>query len=461
MSIVASRYLRGTPRLFMLLASSFCFYWTLGARALPLLAAVVAASWVGGRLVSGRHGTHLLAVGVLLTLLPLLYAKYVPWLLVVGGSGDWWYTTDLDGRAIPPGLSFVSLQALGYVVDVHRRRVVPSPTIVHHAIFLAFFPQLVAGPIERAGELQPQLTTPHRPTPADYYSALKLLLWGYVMKLVLADALAGPVEQLLRLPKTEAPAGLLLALCMFSARIYLDFYAYSCIAVALGGLHGVRLTMNFANPYGASSLASFWHRWHVSLSSWWRDYVYISLGGRRLGWVRETAAVLAVFTLSGLWHGAGVGFLMWGVWHGCGLLLERAGSRWMRFSGCRIGTSAQYVVTKLRILVVGAVVGVGWIPFLATGERPFPELVRRIATATSEFDGTGVHLGALLVTYRWEMLLAVGGVTLAHRMERWYWRRDLTSRMSLITDVALTNAFSVALLLFGSFGARSFIYFAF
>ena len=460
-SILASRWLNGRPRTWLLLATSVCFYVALDAAALPLMAGVVVASWLGGLIIERRRIGIVLAGVVAATLCPLLLSKYMPWLRLMLDTGQLWNAGDLDSRGVPPGLSFVTLQAIGNVVDVFRRRVTASRSLVDQALFLAFFPQLVAGPIERTEALRPQLEAPCRPSSGVYYEALKLALWGYVMKLVLADTLAGPIEQLLRLPAQEAPAGLLLALPLFSARLYLDFYAYSCIAVALGQLHGVHLTMNFAHPYGATDLGAFWRRWHISLSSWWRDYVYLPLGGRKHGMLRESVAVLIVFLLSGLWHGAGLGFVLWGVCHGVGLLVERAGqSIW----GAKhpIGRSpARRLLDAAKTLGTGTFVTACWLPFLASGDRSVPVLIGRLLQAVWELAANTAQLSALVTTHAWVVVLALAGATCAHRMEQWYWRRSQSTRFWMVSDVVLTNLLVVSLLLLGDFGGRTFIYFAF
>jgi D-alanyl-lipoteichoic acid acyltransferase DltB (MBOAT superfamily) len=460
-SIVGSRRLSGTRRSWLLIVSSVSFYAALDVAALPLMAAVIFTSWMGGRTLERRRGALLLAVVVSATLWPLLLSKYLPWLLHILQSGHVWIVGDLGSRGVPPGLSFVTLQAVGYLVDVSRQRITATHSLRDHALFLAFFPQLVAGPIERTEALRPQLETPRRPSASEYYGALKLALLGYALKLVVADALAEPIERLLRLPAQEAPAGLLFALPLFSSRLYLDFYAYSCIAVALGHAHGVQLTMNFANPYGATSLGDFWRRWHVSLSSWWRDYVYLPLGGRRRGLVRESLAIFVVFLLSGLWHGAGLGFFLWGACHGGGLLVERV---------CRRAWGARHppflepissIISGARTLGTVTFVTVCWLPFLTSAERPAPVLFGRMLQAGREVTSTTAHLRTLAEADGWVLVLAVLGALCAHRMEQWYWARPRTFRFWIVSDVAVTNALVLSLLLFGDFGGRTFIYFAF
>lgn len=460
MSVAAARWLSGSARPWVLLLSSAAFYTALDARALVAVAFVVLLSWVSAHaLVRFRSGIAL-SVAIFLTLCPLFIAKYVPWIRQLVETGDWWVGASLDSRGVPPGISFVALQAVGLVVDVWRGRCAPSG-LRDHALFLAFFPQLVAGPIERAETLVPQLANPVRPGAVQLYTSGKLLLWGYALKLCIADQIAGPIEQWLRLPAEQAPAGLALALPLFSARLYLDFYAYSCIAVALGMAHGIHLTQNFANPYGAAGVAEFWRRWHISLSAWWRDYVYVPIGGRRRGGWRAVAAVSSVFLLSGIWHGAGVGFLLWGAFHGVAVLLERSAVRmysaWPLLRRSGVDTWGRPVWVGLTVVFVS----VCWLPFLAGPERETPELLGRLAAAFGGGVGTLRHAGQLVAADALIVALAITVTVVAHRMESWYWRRDTATRLRVVADVAITNVLVISLLLFGDFGGRSFIYFGF
>ncbi len=459
-SISAARWLKGRSRTWVLLAASVTFYSALDPIALLSVAAVVLASWAGTVALARRPSFAALGLSIAATLTPLFAAKYWPWLRVGLASGDWWSSADLDSRGVPPGLSFVALQATGCVVDTWRRRISPT-SLRDHALFLAFFPQLVAGPIERAERLRPQLENPEVPDALHLYRASKLLLWGYALKLCVADAIAGPIERWLHLPSAEAPAGLALALPMFSARLYLDFYAYTCIAIAFGMAHGVRLTQNFANPYGAPSLTWFWRRWHISLSSWFRDYVYVPLGGQSRGAARAVAAVLTVFLLSGLWHGAGLGFLLWGLAHGTGLLVERFGQRASAHVTFRLSPTKQRVLRGLGVILTFSFVSICWIPFLADREHPVPLLIERLGMIVQDLQDTVTALGRQLADEAWLICLAMFVTATAHRMESWYWSRAPRSRSGVTADLVVTNALVICLLLFGDLGGRTFIYFAF
>ena len=212
---------------------------------------------------------------------------------------------------LPVGISFYTFQTLGYSIDAYRRHVVPSRSLVDYLAFVALFPQLVAGPIERAGRLLPQLERPRTFDEAKARDGCKLILWGFCKKIVLADHLGELVELAYAGPVTSASGPVLLvATICFAFQIYCDFSAYSDIAIGSARLLGMELVRNFAHPYFSRSVAEFWRRWHMSLSTWFRDYVYVPLGGSQRGPARRWLALMATFTLSGLWHGPSWTFVL-------------------------------------------------------------------------------------------------------------------------------------------------------
>ena len=235
---------------------------------------------------------------------------------------------DLPKLLLPMGISFYTFQSLSYVIDVYRGKIPACRNIAQYALYVTFFPQLVAGPIERAPHLMPQLALEHRFDVADLQAGMFRILQGFFKKAVLADHLgvfvdgvfngvaAGQVSGL-------SPVELILAGVFFTFQIYFDFSGYSDIAIGIARIFGVRLMENFNAPLLATSIYDFWKRWHISLTSWFREYVYFSLGGSRKGRPRAIVNVLVVFFLSGLWHGAAWTFVAWGVCHGVAYVLER------------------------------------------------------------------------------------------------------------------------------------------
>ena len=298
----------------LLLAASYAFYMGWSAPLALLLLGETALCYAGCLLVEKRKSKPLLAVLLILLFTPLFLCKYLGflaaslhgWLGWPGGNA----VARLSAIVLPVGISFYTFQAVSCVVDVYRKQQKPERNFLRLALFVSFFPQLVAGPIERASDLLPQWTEEKRLCADDLQAGLRLLLSGFFRKICLADFLAPSVDRIFAL---EQPDGLavLLGTILFGLQIYNDFAGYSEIALGSARLLGVRLTRNFREPYLARGVRDFWRRWHITLNRWFRLYVYQPLGGKN----RRALAATAVFLLSGLWHGADWTFLLWGAVH--------------------------------------------------------------------------------------------------------------------------------------------------
>lgn len=253
----------------------------------------------------------------LVTLLGILgYFKYYDMFLgycnkafVVIGLGEITRRFDV---LLPVGISFYTLQSLGYVIDVYRDDTKPQKNLLMYALFVSFFPQLVAGPIERSANLMNQLQNPKKLTWDDFRRGLLLILYGLFCKIVIADRIAVIVKTVYGNPNDYPGFYILYASILFSFQIYCDFYGYSTIARGSAKLLGISLVDNFNAPYFSKSVKEFWRRWHISLSSWFKDYLYIPLGGNKKGFIRKNLNLLLVFGVSGLWHGASLSFVLWG-----------------------------------------------------------------------------------------------------------------------------------------------------
>jgi alginate O-acetyltransferase complex protein AlgI len=216
---------------------------------------------------------------------------------------------------LPVGISFYTFQTLSYSIDIYRKQLTPTKDLIAFAAYVSFFPQLVAGPIERAKSLLPQMLKPRQFNYGEAVLGLRLILWGMFKKVVIADSLAPRVDDIWNNYSTLGGGELLLGLIYFSIQIYCDFSGYSDIAIGTAKLFGIKLMMNFNLPYFSRNIGEFWRRWHISLSSWFRDYLYIPLGGsKRSKWI-SIRNVFIVFVVSGLWHGANITFLIWGMVH--------------------------------------------------------------------------------------------------------------------------------------------------
>ena len=217
---------------------------------------------------------------------------------------------------LPVGISFYTFQALSYSIDVYRGEVPAERDFVYYALFVSFFPQLVAGPIERSGSLLKQLKKPAFFDFEKFCDGVLLMLWGYFLKIVIADRIAGYVDVVYAAPEQYPGFYLIVGTILFAFQLYCDFAGYSTIAMGTAKILGITLMDNFQSPFLATSIAELWRGWHISLTGWFRDYVYIPLGGNRRGKPRKYANILTVFLLSGLWHGASLSFVVWGLLNG-------------------------------------------------------------------------------------------------------------------------------------------------
>ena len=274
---------------------------------------------------------------------------------------------------LPMGISFYVFQSLSYTIDVYRGTAGAERHIGYYALFVVFFPQLVAGPIERPGDLLPQLRRAPSPEEDDVAHGLRCLVRGYAKKVLIADYLSRFVDAAYRNASAAGGAALVLATAFFAVQIYCDFSGYSDIALGCARLMGIRLTENFRQPYRAASVRDFWRRWHISLTRWFTDYLYIPLGGSRRGLVRQCVNILIVFLVSGLWHGADVTFLIWGGLHGLYLAAET-----LRF---RKGEEKDALRPLGRVVTL-ALVCFAWIFFRAEN---LPHAVQVLQTIVLDF----------------------------------------------------------------------------
>ena len=255
---------------------------------------------------------------------------------------------------LPVGISFYTFQSMSYTIDVYRRVTTPEKHLGYFAVYVSFFPQLVAGPIERSNHLLPQFREDRQATSAEMVAGLRLMLWGAFKKIVIADQISVVVNTVYETPQEYSGPFLLLATFFFAMQIYCDFSGYSDIAIGCAKTMGFDLMTNFRRPYFASSLGEFWRRWHISLSTWFRDYVYFPLGGNRVAPWAVYLNILTVFIISGLWHGAAWTFIIWGLIHGLILVAERL------IAQLRGGEQQSKQKPMLLIRILKQVLSFGW-----------------------------------------------------------------------------------------------------
>jgi D-alanyl-lipoteichoic acid acyltransferase DltB (MBOAT superfamily) len=350
---------------------------------------------------------------------------------------------------LPVGISFFTFQSMSYTIDVYRRRIPADASLVDFALFVSFFPQLVAGPIVRASTFLPQLAAPRRATAEQLGWGLALMVAGLFAKVVMADGLLAPaVDPVWERMAIATGADAWVAVLAFSGQIYCDFAGYSVCAIGAALCLGFHLPRNFNAPYAARGFSDFWRRWHISLSSWLRDYLYIPLGGNRGGESATRRNLLLTMLIGGLWHGASWLFVLWGGLHGLFLVAER----WLR---ARRGERPSRVPEVVAVAGVFALATLAWIPFRA------PDLDSAIACVLAMLGG-GQGGAPLLPPHA--ALAALGAMVV---LLGWQWatrHRPLEATVALAPPWARLGALAGALALIGLFsggGQSAFIYFQF
>ena len=347
-----------------MLLVSYLLYMNFNAAYAIILLGITVVTFLSAKAIGSTEkaigGKIKLLTGVVISIIPLLVFKYynfvcesgIAMLQMVG------MRYELPGLnwAVPVGISFFTFQALGYLWDVWYGRIKPEKNFMHYALFISFFPSIVSGPINKASLVLPQIKS-IRPY-FDYSKAvegLKLLLWGMFMKVVVADRVALYVDTVFSHYDNYSGLSCFVASLLYTTQIYADFAGYSLMAIGVGKTLGFELTENFRRPYLAYSITDFWRRWHISLSTWLKDYVYIPLGGSRCSKLRNYWNIIVTFLVSGIWHGANWTFVIWGLWHGLFQVVEKAIGQ----QKCKYGTWGKSV----KILITFLLVNFAWIFF--------------------------------------------------------------------------------------------------
>lgn len=293
---------------------------------------------------------------------------------------------------LPVGISFYTFQALSYTMDVYRGEIYAEHNFLRYALFVSFFPQLVAGPIERSKNLLKQLANPPKPDIDRIRDGVLLMLWGYFLKVVMADRIAIVVDTIYNDPATYSGWYLIVATVLFAFQIYCDFGGYSTIAMGVAGILGIDLMENFNAPYLSRSVGEFWRRWHISLSSWFRDYLYIPLGGNQKGRIRKYFNLMVVFLVSGLWHGASWHYVVWGglngLWQVIGDMTRPLRDKVVSALGFHRESLGHRI---LQMLITFVLVDFAWIFFRANGFITGLGIVKSMLTVHNPwilFDGS-------------------------------------------------------------------------
>jgi alginate O-acetyltransferase complex protein AlgI len=457
--------LKSSWQSYLLLGASYLFYAFWSPVFLLLILSSTVVDYFCGKAMSSRDKPKrlpFLLLSLLTNLGLLFYFKYQCFFLndICAGllglescsSPDClWYII------LPVGISFYTFQTLSYSIDIYKGELKAEHNFFDFALFVSFFPQLVAGPIERAGSLLPQLKTAKS---FDYLlavSGLRLFLWGLFKKIVIADRLGLIVDEVYGNVYAYHDLTLLLATLCFAIQIYCDFSGYSDMALGIARCFGVRLSQNFDKPYFASSLRDFWRRWHITLSCWFRDYVYLPLGGSKKGLEKMFLAILIVFLLSGFWHGANWTFLAWGAAHGLILILEILFTKFVfnfthsKNTGIKIST---WLLTFLIVLFT-------WVLFRADSMADASYIYQQLFSFNFQWDAQ--LLDSFYIGKR-GLLLAIGLIIFLFSIEaadsRWKWSIHFGTWPWYIRWAVYFGTIFLIIVL-GVYETRPFIYFQF
>lgn len=381
--------LEGRQRIYLLLAASCWFYMAFVPVYISILFLTIFIDYFAGIWIAHQQGWKrkwLLVLSIVSNIGILGFFKYHNFFAEnineLCGKFGWSCELGMLKYVLPIGLSFHTFQALSYTIEVYRGNQKPERDFTVYALYVMFYPQLVAGPIERPQNMLHQFHEPHPFNRRQFREGILIILWGLLKKVAIADRLALIVDPVYNSPWEQSAANILIVTVLFAIQIYCDFSAYSEIAYGTAHLMGYRLMENFRTPYFSTSISEFWSRWHISLSTWFKDYVYIPLGGNKVGFVRNQLNLFAVFAISGFWHGANWGFIIWGALHGMYLVAANLRKKLM--------PNFMKVHPLLNGLVVFALCCFAWIFFRAGSITKSLAILRGLKNGGWHLEGIAI-----------------------------------------------------------------------
>lgn len=371
----------------MLLTVSYGLYAQWNVAYTLILLGVTAVTYLFALLIEAKEAylrkRYMITCGATLTLLPLLVFKYYDFIIDTVNSlmASMHIATSMPGLnwVVPIGISFFTFQALGYLFDVYYGRIKAEHCWWDYMLFVCFFPQIMSGPISKAKDLLPQIKNARTFDAGFALKGIKWFVWGLFLKVVMADRLGLYVDEVLDYYTYQSGISCLAASVLYSFQIYGDFAGYSFMAMGVGRVMGFNLINNFQQPYLATSVTDFWRRWHISLSTWLKDYVYIPLGGNRCSKAQNYWNIFVTFLVSGIWHGANWTYILWGILHGIFQIAEKA----LGWQKCE---SRKPIVRILRILITFALVTFAWTIFRMPSIRDAFGVMERIFTDSGSLN---------------------------------------------------------------------------
>ncbi len=449
-----------------LLASSCMFYMAFIPAYILILGLTIIIDYTAGiymERATGQTRSWLLGVSVVATCLVLFVFKYFYFFVdnFIGMTGlfGWHLTSPTIQIILPIGLSFHTFQSLSYVIEVYRGQQKAERNFLTYATYVMFFPQLVAGPIERPQNLLNQFYEKHSFDYERVTSGLKRMAWGFFKKLVIADRLALYVNDVYATPQNFSGLQLTIATVFFAYQIYCDFSGYSDIAIGSARVLGFKLMENFDKPYYSLSVSEFWKRWHISLSTWFRDYVYISLGGNRVGQGRHYANLLVTFGISGLWHGANWTFVCWGLLNGLYLIIGELTKGFFERAFSSIGLADKSSLRRLIMLIATFILTcAGWILFRANN---LDDAWYILTHFMNDWDLRRIGTEQFLLR---QMPIALAGIVileLGQLLDNRISANVFLGKLPFLTRWTAYASFVIGVIMFGVYRESQFIYFQF
>ena len=422
----------------LLLLTSLLFYYMLEGEKIAILAIIILISFFTGKLLhTTNYKKYILFSGIAINVLLLLSHKYILSIY------------PYHKPSLPIGLSFYTFQSISYIIDMCRKKDGASYSFVETATFIAFFPKLLAGPLERIDSFIHELKKTHSYNKKRTFTAFKIILYALTCKFVFADKIGMYVDGSLSDYSSLSAINILITAALFSFQIFFDFYAYSILAIGIARLYGIKLSYNFNYPYFSTSLYDFWKRWNITLTFWFRDYIYIPLGGNRVSTLRWAVNVMIVFIISGIWHGATFNFLLWGFFHGLLYITERYVYRRLP-----VYYKQNSLLKCLYSCIVFVLLSLLWLLFRADNHLMLSTLS-----------------GQLLSDWRWGVtsamilwLIASMSIILIfrkYRLSEKYIFQTKENFSFIGKEICLINAMIILLFSFSASGNSSFIYFKF
>ena len=446
---------------YLLLAASYIFYTLFDLKYVFVLLGVTVISYILAINIAkdSKYKTAYLSVGIVCITALLVFFKFWNYFFIAAERIFGTHEIMASGAAVilaPIGISFFSLEAIGYMVDVYKGKVDAEHDFFKYALFISFFPKVLSGPIERSTNLLKQIQEGVKFDYDKVKHSFLLILWGCFMKLLIANRLAVIVDAAFKSYNEQTGFTMLIAVIIYGIQLYVDFAGYSNIAIGLAGTFGYTLMDNFIQPYFALNVRDFWRRWHVSLSSWLRDYIFIPLGGSRNGQFRRYINLLITFLVSGLWHGTGLHFVVWGLVHGlfqvCSVIIDKLrprtlSSRKMDHNGVDFREEYYSFSSRLvKALITFALVDFAWLFFRADSVGSAFEILHKIVAEPEVgrtiidglwLAGVKVKMGGLLIAE----LLLLFIVDLCHernvKVSDWIDKQDKWFRWTIYVALAL------------------------